>query len=127
MSWKRLAYGYATVICVLACSLIAIASQNACTPATAAKIQAVDNTAIDVTNLPCSLAPDSPIGQPWVQIVCWGIDAVEQGVTLVDNAVEGEAGTALAVTSTVQRRGKVYEFQYPSAGAPAFLARHKGK
>lgn len=98
----------------------------ACTPSTAAKVQAVDNTAIDVTGLPCSLAPDSPIGQPWVTIVCWGIETLEQGVTLVDNAVEGDAGS-LAVTTVVAKRPRVVEFQYPSAGAPAFLARHKGK
>ena len=106
--------------------ILALALCCSCTPATAAKVQAVDNKVTDVTGLPCALAPDSPIGQPWVTIVCWGIETLEQGVTLVDNAVEGDAGS-LAVTVQVARRPRVVEFQYPAAGAPAFLARHKAK
>jgi hypothetical protein len=101
-----LAWGFGGAIVAL------VALAIACTPATAAKVQAVDNTVTDVTGLACALAPDSPVGQ---------------GVTLVDNAVEADARTAMAITTTVQLRSRVVEFQYPAAGAAAFLARHKAK
>lgn len=116
-----LAWGFGGAIVAL------VALAIACTPATAAKVQAVDNTVTDVTGLACALAPDSPVGQPWVEIACWAVGAVEQGVTLVDNAVEADAGAAMAITTTVQLRQRVVEFQYPAAGAAAFLARHKAK
>lgn len=117
-SLGKLAGAAALMLCLVC------VGDTACTKPQAQAVQNVDNAVTDVTGLVCALAPDSPVGQPWVQILCWGVGAVEQGVTLVDSAVL-DGGGQLAVTSTVVRRKVVYEFQYPSAGAAAFLAKHK--
>jgi hypothetical protein len=103
-----------------------------CTPAQVAQVQTDTSQAIDLTNAVCALAPDSPIGQPLVSIICTLAEGAEQLVSVVIGAVgtiEGPGGTASLSSATAIARVPVkqIEFKIPAPAAAKFLAAHTGK
>jgi hypothetical protein len=103
-----------------------------CTPAQVAQAQTDTSQAIDLTNAVCALAPDSPIGQPLVSIICTLAEGTEQLVSVVIGAVgtiEGPGGTASLNSATAIARVPVkqIEFKIPAPTAAKFLAAHTGK
>lgn len=92
--------------------------------ATASQVQSATSTAIDLTNAVCSLAPSSPIGQPWVEVVCTIAQGVEQTVSVLVGELESEAGPAAATKVTMSVPVQSITLQIPAPNAPAFLAAH---
>jgi hypothetical protein len=79
-------------------------------------------TSIDLTNAICSVAPDSPVGQPYVELVCAIAQGVEQTVSIVVNAVDGsDAG---ATTATMSVPVETIRIRIPAPQAAAFLKAH---
>lgn len=100
---------------VLACNPQQVAPQVA---------QVDTQQVIPITSAVCALAPDSPVGQPWVDVVCQLVEAGEQLVATIASAVGGEAGMA---STTTQAPVVSVRLRIPAASAEAFLAAHKGK
>lgn len=86
--------------------------------------QAAIAQAIDLTDAVCSVAPDSPVGQPWVDVICQVAEGGESIVSVIINALDSDGGStstaAIVPMETIRLR-------MPTEQAPAFLAQHKGK
>lgn len=82
----------------------------------------VTSTVIPLTNAVCSVAPDSPVGQPFIDVICSFAQGAEQIVATIAQAIAagGAATTTTAPVMSVRLR-------IPASSAPAFLASHKGK
>jgi hypothetical protein len=85
---------------------------------TAAQVHADDAIAIDLTAAVCAAAADSPIGQPYTDVVCSIAGPVEQGIgTLTSGQPTADAFSATGSVKTVRLR-------IPTATAAKFLADH---
>ena len=93
--------------------------------ATPSQVQNGVNTTIDLTNAVCALAPDSPVGQPDVDIICAVTQGIEQVVSVIVGAVEGDAGTPTTATMSVPV--EQIRIRLPATSAKAFLDAHKAK
>jgi hypothetical protein len=80
-------------------------------------------TVIPLTNAVCSVAPDSPVGQPYIDVICSLAQGAEQVVATIAQAIA--AGGADAATTTAPIMS--VRLRIPQASAPGFLAAHKGK
>ena len=103
-----------------------------CTPAQVAQANTDTTQAIDLTDAVCSLAPDSPVGQPYVDVICVLAEGGEQLVSVVVGAigaVEGDGGTAnMTSTSTLMRVPvKQIRFSIAVSSADKFLTAHRAK
>jgi hypothetical protein len=103
-----------------------------CTPAANAQAQTDTGVAIDLTNAICAVAADSPVGQPYVDLVCSLTEAGEQIVSVVIGDVgslQGDGGaTPAASQSTIARvLVKQIRFSIPTASSAKFLAAHQAK
>ena len=81
--------------------------------------QAAVAQAIALTDTVCALAPDSPIGQPDVDVVCTFTEAGEQLVSVIVNSSSN--GSAV-MSSTVRIPLKSIRFSIPAASKDVFLA-----
>jgi hypothetical protein len=90
-------------------------SNEACTKAQAASDLSV---AVDLTDAACTVAADSPIGQPFTDIVCVIATGVEQGIALLSAS---DAGAASFNTAPTYRTVRI---RLPSSEVPQFLAAH---
>jgi hypothetical protein len=86
-----------------------------CTKAQAASDDAV---AVDLTNAVCSVAADSPVGQPWTDVICIAAGAVEQGVALLTAPDAGAASTTAPAVASF----KSVRLRLPTAQAMALVA-----
>jgi len=84
--------------------------------------QAAVAQAIDLTNAACALAPDSPVGQPYVELVC----TIAQGSEQLVSVILGASTDAGVTTATASLPVTQLRIRVPAANAPAFLAAHKG-
>jgi hypothetical protein len=114
--------------------LLTLGATLQCTPAQTAQAQVDTTTAIDLTNAICAVAADSPVGQPFVDVVCTLAEGGEQLVSVVIGAVtavEGDGGTTTAMTTTASTIARVpvrqIRFSIPTATSAKFLATHAGK
>jgi hypothetical protein len=83
---------------------------------TKAQVASDDAVAVDLTNAVCSLAPDSPLGQPVTDVICVAAGAIEQGVALLTAADAG------ASTSAPVAAFKSVRLRLPTAQAQALVA-----
>jgi hypothetical protein len=73
--------------------LFALTVLPACTNAKSA-----ENLAVDLTNAACAVAVDSPVGQPWVDLICTGVQIGEGAV--IDSGVLAAKSIRIRVPST---------------------------
>ena len=111
----------AGVVGGLAVSVGLSVPQTACS-ATPAQVQSATNTAIDLTNAICALAPDSPVGQPYVEVLCTIAQGVEQTISVVLGEVSVDGGTTSATMSVPVEQIRL---RLPAPSAASFLAAHK--
>ena len=88
----------------------------------AQEAQSADAVAIDLTAAICAVAVDSPVGQPYVDIVCTVASSVEQGIGAL---VAGDGG-ANALTNATPTL-KTVRIRMPAGQSTAFLAAHAKK
>lgn len=113
--------------------LVAIACVD-CTPAQVAQAGTDTSQAIDLTDAVCSLAPDSPVGQPYVDVVCALAEGGEQLVSIVIGAIaagesDGGAASMGAATTSTMIRVPVRQIRVsiPNTVSAKFLASHAKK
>ena len=101
----------------------------ACTPAQVAQAQTDTTQAIDLTNAVCTLAPDSPVGQQYVDVVCSLAQAGEQLVNVVIGVAQTLEGSGATTSSSAIARVPVEQirFSIPTPSAAKFLAAHAKK
>jgi hypothetical protein len=115
--------------------ILLVGAMFSCTPAQTAQAQTDTTQAIDLTDAVCAVAPDSPLGQPYVDLICSLGEAGEQLVSIVIGAiatVEGDSGSAsmgaITTGSTMIRVPvKQIRFTIPAASSAKFLAAHSKK
>jgi hypothetical protein len=90
-------------------------------PACHESLPTVVGQTIDLTNAVCSLAPDSPVGEPYVEVVC----AIAQGVEQVVSVAVGTLSSDASTTATMSVPVEQIRIRLPAPNAPAFLAAHK--
>lgn len=79
------------------------------------------STVIPLTNAVCAVAPDSPVGQPFVDVICSIAQGTEQIVATIAQAIAaGGAETATTTAPVLSVRLRI-----PAESAPGFLAAHK--
>jgi hypothetical protein len=88
--------------------------------------QAAVAQVVDLTDAVCSLAPDSPVDAPVVEIVCVATEAVETGVSVIVGAISDGGALGAMTVGTIKQDRPAYHFPLPAAAAPAFLAAHRG-
>jgi hypothetical protein len=108
-------------VCVL---LLGIVGSTELLPACHETPQAAIAQAIDLTNAICSLAPDSPVGQPYVDLICSVTQSSEQLVSVIIGTTSGDAGAPTATTASVPVTQ--IRIRLPAASAQSFLAAHMG-
>ena len=113
-------------------SIVGILSLGAllsCTPAQVAQAQTDTTQAIDLTNAVCTLAPDSPVGQQYVDVVCSLAQAGEQLVNVVIGVAQTLEGSGATTSSSAIARVPVEQirFSIPTPSAAKFLAAHTKK
>lgn len=81
--------------------------------------KSADTYAIDLTNAVCAAADSQPVGQPWVEVICTGVQVVEQ--------VGGQVISALGPDGSASVQSKTVKITLPATAAPAFLAAHAKK
>ncbi len=93
--------------------------------ATPSQVQTGVNTTIDLTNAVCALAPDSPVGQPYVDVICAVAQGVEQVVSVIVGAVDpvSDAGTTATMSVPVEQ----IRIRLPAPTAARFLDLHKAR
>jgi hypothetical protein len=90
--------------------------------------QAAVAQTIDLTNAVCAVATDSPVGAPYVDVVCSIAQAGEQLVNVIVGAIGEVAdagGGAAPVTMSVPV--EQIRIRLPQASAAEFIAAHKKK
>jgi hypothetical protein len=103
---------YAKKIAVVA------AAAALCVGCTQAQAQSADSVAVDLTGALCSVAADSPAGQPYTDVVCSIAAGVEQGIGVL---VAGKTtATSLAASPSI----KEVRLRVATAQAAPFLAAH---
>jgi len=90
--------------------------------------QSVVATTIDLTNAICAMAPDSPVGQPYVEVVCAIAQAGEQLVSVIVDAVTNAATSAVVHPTPAPLLAPIVQIRVriPAANTAAFLAAHHG-
>jgi hypothetical protein len=88
---------------------------------TTAQVNSADTVALDLTNAICAVAADSPVGQPFTDIICTVATAVEQGIGGLTSSDAGVSAFAQAPTLKTAR------IRLVNADVPAFLASHKAR
>lgn len=107
-------------------------TQEACTPSQTAQVATDTTQAIDLTNAVCSLAENSPIAGPTVDVICTLAEGGEQLVSVVVGSIEtieGDGGAGMRASTTAMMRVPVRQirFSIPTASADKFLAAHRAK
>ena len=102
---------------------MAVVADEGC-GATPQQVQSAVTTGIDLTNAVCSLAPTSPVGQPWVEVACTIAQGIEQTVSVIVGDVTGEDGSFAATKVTMSVPVQSITLQIPTANRDAFLAAH---
>jgi hypothetical protein len=93
----------------------------ACTPAQVAEVKSVDSIATEVTGLACDVASTQPVGQPWTDFVCDGLEAAE-GVVAALPVPDAGSGAAPVPPATVLS-GTIL-VHVPAGQVSAFLEAH---
>ena len=102
---------------------MAVVADEGC-GATPQQVQSAVTTGIDLTNAVCSLAPTSPVGQPWVEVACTIAQGIEQTVSVIVGDVTGEDGSFATTKVTMSVPVQSITLQIPTANRDAFLAAH---
>ena len=95
----------------------------ACNAAQLAAVQSADQTAMTLTGAACDLAATQPLGQPWTDFVCEGVEAVEAVVSDVPGGAAAVDAGAPPPPATLQP-GQTALVHVPAAQVSSFLERH---
>jgi hypothetical protein len=93
----------------------------ACTPAQVAEVKSVDSIATEVTGLACDVASVQPVGQPWTDFVCDGLQAAEGVVAALP--VPDAGPDAASVPPATVLSGTIL-VHVPAEQVSAFLESH---
>ena len=105
--------------CAGFCAGLGVAYAVACTTQQA---HSADAVAIDLTNAICAAAADSPVGAPFVDIICSIAEPVVQGIgTLTSD----DAGVPLSAFGSTAPTIRTVRLRVPAAQAAALI--HGGK
>jgi hypothetical protein len=108
-----------------AINLPLIALCIACTPAQVAEVKSVDSIATEVTGLACDVAATQPVGQPvgqpWTDFVCDGLQAAEGVVAALP--VPDAGPDAASVPPATVLSGTIL-VHVPAEQVSAFLESH---
>lgn len=107
-------------------TLVGAGEGAGCSPAAGQQVVSDVTKAIPLTNTVCALAPDSPVGQPWVEVLCAIAQGGEQLVATIGTLLEYDGGPLGSMQTTMTIPVVSVRLRIPSSSAPGFLAAHRG-